>query len=104
MLSYPNSSPSAIRHLPHGHDIPMPLPPTELQKFSRIAMNKLEKFQELGCSMSVKIHFSPETLGLVSEEQGKRFHQGIKDMERKYQGRTDKNMLVDYCWMLNEMV
>jgi hypothetical protein len=70
-------------------------------------MNMLHKFQALGCSMSVKIHFlhshvdfSPENLGAVSEEHGERFHQGIKDMERKYQGRWDKNMLADNCWML----
>jgi hypothetical protein len=44
-------------------------------------MNMLDKFQALGCSMSVKIHFlhshvdfSPEILGGVSEEQGERFH------------------------------
>ncbi|GFV89825.1 hypothetical protein TNCV_4690541 [Trichonephila clavipes] len=40
---------------------------------------------------------------LVSEEQGGRLPQGIKDMKYKYQGRMDKNMLADYCWMLNEM-
>ncbi|GFY28679.1 uncharacterized protein TNCV_3440461 [Trichonephila clavipes] len=73
-------------------------------------MNKLETFQELGCSMSMKIHFlhshedfAPENLGLMSEEQGGKFHQGIKDMEHKYQGRMVKNMLADYCWMLNDI-
>lgn len=72
-----------------------------------IVGNMLEKFRFLGCSMSVKIHFLhshldffPENLGAVSEEQGERFHQDVRDMERKYQGRWDKNMLADYCWML----
>lgn len=68
--------------------------------YKTIVMNMLEKFQAMGCSMSVKIHFlhthvdfSPEILGSVSEEQGEMFHQNIKDMERKYQARWDKHML-----------
>jgi hypothetical protein len=31
--------------------------------------------------------FFPEHFGAVSEEQGERFHQDIKEMERRYQGR-----------------
>ncbi|GFV84761.1 HTH_Tnp_Tc3_2 domain-containing protein [Trichonephila clavipes] len=57
--------------------------------------------------MSVKVHFLhshldyfPENLGAVSEEQGERFHQDIKEMERRYQGRWNVNMMADYCWML----
>ena len=53
----------------------------------------LEKFKALGCNMSLKVHLLhehlkhfPEYLGDVSEEQGERFHQDIKDMERRYQG------------------
>ena len=36
----------------------------------------------------------------VCEEQGERFHQDIKDIERRYQGRWDVSMLADYCWLL----
>ncbi|GFW68345.1 uncharacterized protein TNCV_2263341 [Trichonephila clavipes] len=57
--------------------------------------------------MSVKVHFLhshldyfSENLGAVSEEQGERFHQDIKEMERRYQGRWNVNMMADYCWML----
>jgi len=39
-------------------------------------------------------------LGDYSEEQGERFHQDIKEMERRYQGRWDINMMADFCWML----
>lgn len=39
-------------------------------------------------------------LGDVSEQQGERFLQGIKEMERTYQGRLNVNMITDYCWML----
>ncbi|GBM13695.1 hypothetical protein AVEN_148213-1 [Araneus ventricosus] len=35
-----------------------------------------------------------------SEEQDERFHQDVRDIERRYQGRWDVNMLADYCWML----
>ena len=28
------------------------------------------------------------------------FHQDIKEMERRYQGRKDKKMLADFCWNL----
>lgn len=57
--------------------------------------------------MSLKLHFLyshldyfPENLGDVSEEQGERFHQDLKEMERRYQGRWTKTMLADYCWNL----
>ncbi|GFX95346.1 uncharacterized protein TNCV_849361 [Trichonephila clavipes] len=57
--------------------------------------------------MSVQVHFLhshldyfPENLGAVSEEQGERFHQDIKEMERRYQGLWNVNMMADYCWML----
>ncbi|GFS32420.1 hypothetical protein NPIL_468461, partial [Nephila pilipes] len=44
--------------------------------------------------------FPPDNLRSISEEQRDRFHQDIKDIERKYQGGWDKNMHADYCWML----
>jgi len=40
-------------------------------------------------------------LAFVSEEQEERFHQDIEEMERKYQGRWNVNMIADYCWMLH---
>lgn len=67
----------------------------------------LQNFQRLGCNMSLKVHFLfshlnyfPENLGAVSEEQGERFHQDIKEMERRYQGRWSVSMMADYCWMI----
>jgi hypothetical protein len=67
----------------------------------------LEKFKVLGCLMCLKIHFLnshldyfPKNLGAVSEEQGECFHQDVKEMERRYQGRWNVNMMRDYCWML----
>ena len=37
-----------------------------------------------------------KNLGDYSEEQGKRFHQAIKVMQGRYQGRLDDNMMADY--------
>lgn len=57
--------------------------------------------------MSLKVYFLnshldyfPENLGAVSEEQGERFHQDIKEMERRYQGKWSVTMMADYCCML----
>ena len=67
----------------------------------------LEHFRELGCNMSIKVHYLhshldrfPENLGDKSEEQGERFHQDLKIMEERYQGRWDTHMMADYCWNL----
>ena len=76
--------------------------------FENIVGNRLGNLKALGCSMSLKLHFLkshlscfPENLGAVSEEQGERFHQDIKEMERRYQGQWNVNMIVDYYWMLH---
>ena len=44
----------------------------------------LEAYEEMGCNMSIKIHFLhshleffPENLGQVSDKQSERFHQQI---------------------------
>ena len=61
----------------------------------------------MGCNMSIKLHFLnshidyfPENLGAVSEEQGKRFHQDLKELEVRYQGRWNTNMMAGYYWLL----
>lgn len=61
--------------------------------------------------MSLKIHFLnshldffPDNLGDFSEEQGERFHQDIKVMERRYQGHWNTSMMGDYCWSLHREV
>ncbi|GBO23414.1 hypothetical protein AVEN_55237-1 [Araneus ventricosus] len=67
----------------------------------------LTAYEAQGCKMSLKVHFLhshivcfPENLGVYSEEQGERSHQNVRDIERRYQGRWDVNMLADHCWML----
>ena len=57
--------------------------------------------------MSIKAHFLfshlerfPDNLCDYNEEQGERFHQDIKTMEERYQGRWDQHVMADYCWNL----
>ena len=62
--------------------------------------NMLSAFHDLGCKMSIKVHFLfshldkfPDNLGAVSVEQGERFHQNLMAVEERYQGRWDRHML-----------
>ena len=75
--------------------------------YKDIVQKLLDNFQALGINMRIKVHFLhshldrfPENLGDVSDEQGERFHQDIKVMEERYQGRWGKKMISDYCWCL----
>ena len=77
------------------------------ENYKELVTDMIKKYKELGCLMSYKIHFLdshldyfPENLGDYSEEQGERFHQDIREMESRYQGRWDINMMSDFCWML----
>ena len=63
------------------------------QNHQQIVLNLVNSYKNQGCSMNLKLHFLyshinefPENLGDYSEEQGERFHQDIKEMERRYQG------------------
>jgi len=69
-----------------------------------IVAEMVENFRALGCNMNLKLHFLdshidyfPMNLGTYSEEQGERLHQDIKQMEKRYQGRWDVNMMADFC-------
>lgn len=57
--------------------------------------------------MNFKAHFLyshydyfPESIWTYCEEQEKRVHQDVSDIERIYQGRWEVNVLDDYCWKL----
>ena len=67
----------------------------------------LRNFQALSSRMSIKLRYLfshldyfPKNLGDVSEEQGERFHQDIKIMEERYQGKWDAHIMSGYCWTL----
>lgn len=77
--------------------------------YKEVVENLIQAYAELGCRMSLKIHFLhshldyfPENLGHFSEEQGERFHQDLKVMECRYQGRWNPAMFGDYCWFLRQ--
>lgn len=65
---------------------------------------------EADVHMSFKIHllqdhldYFPENCGL-SDEQGEKFHQDVKVMEKRYKTQTridsKERMLGDYCWSI----
>ncbi|GBM08860.1 hypothetical protein AVEN_57413-1 [Araneus ventricosus] len=71
--------------------------------YHSIVEEMINNFKILGYSMSLKVHFLdahldyfPENLCAVSEEQGEIFHQDIKEMERRYQGKWNVSMIADY--------
>jgi hypothetical protein len=73
----------------------------------KIVGNMLEKLHILGYNISLKLHFLHfhldyfrENLGDLSEEQGERFYQDVKEMEGTYLGRWDVSMMADYCWSI----
>ncbi|GBM30356.1 hypothetical protein AVEN_21475-1 [Araneus ventricosus] len=80
---------------------------TRAQIYTEILQQLLENYKMLGCNLSIKSHFLhshladfPKNLGAVSDEQRERFHQDLKVMEARYQGRWDVHMMTDYCWSI----
>ena len=39
-------------------------------------------------------------MGSISEEHSEKFHQDISRMEKRYSGKWNRNLLVDYSWTL----
>ena len=69
--------------------------------YNDVVQNCLNSYRNLGCNMSIKVHFLfsqienfPKNLGDVSDEQD------IKILEEGYQGRWGKTMMADFCWCL----
>ena len=67
----------------------------------------LTAFRNLGCNMSIKMHYLfshkdwfPENLGPMSDKQGEIFHQDLKEMDKRYQCHWDAVIMGDYCWNL----
>ena len=78
-----------------------------MEDYAMVVSNLIESYKNLGCGMSLKLHFLHshldffrDNLGDVSDEYGERFHQDIQVMEKRYQGRWDEAMMGDYIWSL----
>ena len=75
--------------------------------YKQLVKKLFKSYQNMGCRMSVKLHFLcsdldffQENLCDFSEEHGERFHQDIEPMERRYKGRWDSAIMGDYIWSL----
>ena len=73
------------------------------RNYVELVNNMLTAFRNLGCNMSIKMHYLfshmdrfPENLCSMSDEQGESFHQDLKELETRYQGRWDAIMMADY--------
>ena len=77
------------------------------RNYAELVNNMLTAFRKLGCNMSIKMHYLfshmdwfPENLCSMSDEQGERFHQDLKEMATRYQDCWDTDMMADYCYNL----
>lgn len=75
--------------------------------YREIIKQLIDSYEDMGCNMSYKVHLLsehlddfPDSCADYSDEMGERFHQDIKVIEKRYQGRFNKFMLSDYCWYL----
>lgn len=69
-----------------------------------IVRGMVKSFQAFVCLVSLKVHFLlphldyfSVNLGAVSKEQGERFRQDVKNVERRFQGNRSITMMGDYC-------
>ena len=76
--------------------------------YKELIEKMLKCYYEMGANMSIKVHFLdshldkfPDNYGDFSDEQGERFHQDLKIMEDRYQGRWDKRMRRTTVGILN---
>jgi len=81
----------------------------EADNCKELVDNLLHTYHNLGCNMSLKIHFLhshldffPANCGAVSDEHGERFHQDIAQIKKRYQ--WSPVMLADYCWSVTRDV
>jgi len=79
--------------------------------FRELVQDMMDSYEQLGCNMSLKMHFLfshlnffPLNCGEVSDEHGECFHQDISMMEHRYKEKCSAAMLGDYCWMMKRDV
>ena len=69
----------------------------------------IKAFRHLGSRMNSKLYFLhshleffPENLRAVSDEHCQRFHHDIAVVETLHKGKSNANMMGDYCWFLQK--
>jgi hypothetical protein len=84
---------------------------TKDPNYTNIVNKMLDAFKDLGCNVTLKLHFLhshldyfAENLGSFSEGQGEGLHTDVKETERRYQGRWNINTLADCRWNLTQEV
>ena len=70
------------------------------RNYAELVNNMLTAFKNLGCNMSIEMHYLFSHMDRFPENSGERFHQDLKEIETTYQGRWDAVMMADYCWNL----
>ncbi|KAJ8869239.1 hypothetical protein PR048_030811 [Dryococelus australis] len=75
--------------------------------YREVANEIVVAYRNLGCSMSLKVHFLhshldsfPGNCSDVSDEHGERSHKDIMTIEKRCEGKWMPNMLADYSWNL----
>ena len=83
----------------------------EVPNYGEIVGELLQSYQNMGCNMSLKIHFLDshldffhDNLGAIRDEHGERFHRDISALEKRYQEQRSARMLADYCWSMKRDV
>ena len=72
------------------------------ENYKDLVETMLHSYNCLGSNMSIKVHFLNSHLNEFAANlgDGERFHQDIKVMEGRYQGRWDIHLMADYCWSI----
>lgn len=73
--------------------------------YREIVDNMLMSFKRINVNVSLKIHFLQQhidffrdNLGKISDEHGERFHQQIRLIETRFQGKNVESMLAEFVW------
>ena len=77
------------------------------ENYKELVQKMIDSFQAINAKMSLKVHILynhldefVDNLGAYSEQHGERFHQDLREMEKRYAGKDYKMMLADHCWFL----
>ncbi|KAF7267762.1 hypothetical protein GWI33_019044 [Rhynchophorus ferrugineus] len=80
---------------------------TKSDNYRQIIKELLSAYKDIRCNMLLKINFLdwqldffPENLGAVSDEDRKKFHQYIMQIESRYNGKWSAAMFPDFCWSI----